>query len=62
MDDSYESHRAALDSIIERYRARFTRDRSQPALTREEAVKLIKALGFTEGDAMRWLGSKPPRP
>jgi hypothetical protein len=52
---SYESLRAELDGIVERYRAP---DGSRVGLTREEAVKRIRQLGFTEGDAERWLGSK----
>ena len=35
------------------------RDGSKVTLTREEAVKRIRQLGFKEGDAERWLGSKP---
>ena len=62
MADSYESCLAKLDDIIGRYRARLVGDRSRPTLTREQAVMLIKALGFTEGDAMRWLDAKPSRP
>jgi hypothetical protein len=53
---SYESLRAELDGIVERYRAP---DGSRVGLTREEAVKRIRRLGFSEGDAERWLGSKP---
>ena len=53
---SYESLRAELDDIVERYRARLADDRR---LTHEEAVRRIRKLGFTEGDALRWLGSKP---
>jgi hypothetical protein len=61
MANSYESSRAALDDIIERYRGSLTGDRARATLTREQAVELIKALGFTRGDALRWLDSKPPR-
>jgi acetate kinase len=61
MEDSYESCLATLDAIITRYRAGIG-DRSKLTLTREEAVKRIKALGFTEGDALRWLDSKRRRP
>ena len=53
---SYESLRAELDGIVERYRAH---DGSKAGLTRDEAVKRIRQLGFTEGDADRWLGSEP---
>jgi len=59
MSPSYESLRTELDEIVERYRAHVARDGSKVALTREEAVKRIRQLGFTEGDAVRWLGSKP---
>jgi hypothetical protein len=59
MSPSYESLRAELDEIVERYHAR---DGSKVTLTREEAVKRIRQLGFTEGDAMRWLDQKPRRP
>jgi hypothetical protein len=54
---SYESLRAELDEIVGRYRAHLTDSRS--ALTREETIRRIRTLGFTEGDALRWLGSKP---
>jgi hypothetical protein len=53
MQRSYESLRAELDDIVARYRG------AKDGLTREEAVKRIRQLGFTEGDAERWLGSKP---
>jgi hypothetical protein len=62
MADSYESCRAALDEIIRRYRARLVGDTSGPTLTRKQAVLLIRALGFTEGDAFRWLDANPGRP
>ena len=54
---SYEKLRAAIDAIVEQYRA--DAPWSDRALTRAEAVKRICQLGFTEGDANRWLGSKP---
>ena len=53
---SYESLRAQLDDIVERYRAH---DGSKAGLTHEEAVKRIRQLGFTEADALRWLGANP---
>ena len=56
MPRSYESIRVELDDIVERYRAH---DGSKAGLTREEAVKRIRQLGFTQGDAVRWLSSKP---
>jgi hypothetical protein len=59
MRRSYESIRAELDDIVERYRAHAAHDEGKGGLTREEAVKRIRQLGFTEGDAERWLGSKP---
>jgi len=59
MPRSYESLRAELEDILEQYRAPFARDGSRAGLTRGEAVKRIRQLGFTEGDAERWLGSKP---
>jgi hypothetical protein len=62
MANSYESCAAALDEIITRYRAGLTGERSRVTLSREQAIKLIRALGFTEGDAMRWLDEKPRRP
>jgi hypothetical protein len=61
MVQSYESSRAALDNIIERYRGGLAGDRGRLALTREQAIELIKALGFTRGDALRWLDPKSPR-
>jgi len=60
MPRSYETLRAELEHILERYRAHATaRDDGRGGLTREEAVKRIRLLGFTEGDARRWLGSEP---
>jgi hypothetical protein len=59
MPRSYESLRAELDDIVERYRAHIARDGIKAGLTRGEAVRRIRQLGFTEGDAERWLGSKP---
>ena len=61
MSPSYESLRAELDEIVERYRAHLRHDGSKVPLTREDAVKRIRKLGFTEGDAMRWLDQKPVR-
>jgi hypothetical protein len=60
MSPSYESLRAELDEIVERYRAHRPYG-GKIALSREEAVKRIRKLGFTEGDAMRWLDQKPRR-
>jgi hypothetical protein len=59
MPRSYESIRAELDDIVERYRADTVHEGSRGGLTREDAVKRIRQLGFKEGDAERWLGSKP---
>jgi len=59
MSPSYESLRAELDGIVERYRAQLRDDRSQGTLTREDAVKRILKLGFTAADAERWLGPRP---
>ncbi len=59
MRRSYENLRAELEDIVERYRADTARDGGKDGLTRVEAVKRIRQLGFTEGDAERWLGSKP---
>jgi hypothetical protein len=61
MANSYETVRAKLDDIIERYRGRTGGDKNGGTLTREAAIKLIKELGFTEGDAARWLEPKPRR-
>ena len=58
MPRSYESIRAELDNIVERYRAYTGRDVGKGGLTREEAATRIRQLGCTEGDAERWLGSK----
>lgn len=59
---SYESCLAALNEIIARYRAGLTGERSRVTLSCDQAIQLIKALGFTAGDAMRWLDAKAPRP
>jgi hypothetical protein len=56
---SYEHHLATLEGIIERYRAGLADDIKRRRLTRAEAVQRIKALGFTQGDAERWLDPKP---
>jgi hypothetical protein len=58
MAQSYKSSHAALDDIIRRYRAGQI-GRGRAALSREQAIELIKALGFTRGDAGRWLDPKP---
>jgi hypothetical protein len=58
--ETYESRRAWLDDIIERYCAGRAGDRGRRTPTREQATLLIEAPGFTEGDAMRWLDSKRP--
>jgi hypothetical protein len=60
MAPSYESVRAELDEIVERYR--LARDSGKGTLTREEAVEGICRLGFARGDAMRWLDKKARRP
>ena len=62
MAGSYESCLAALNDIIARYRSGRARDGTKLPLTRAEAIERIKALGFTEGDATRWLDPKPQRP
>jgi len=54
---SYESLRAELDEIVARYRAHLADNSS--TLTREDAVRRIRKLGFTERDALRWLGPRP---
>jgi hypothetical protein len=54
---SYESLRAELDEIVEQYRIHHTDDCS--TVTREAAIRRIRKLGFTEGDALRWLRLKP---
>ena len=59
MPRSYESIRAELEDILEAYRAHTAHDGGKGGLMREEAVKRIRQLGFTEGDAQRWLGSTP---
>jgi hypothetical protein len=56
---SHESLRAEVNEIVERYPAHFEDDRS--TLTREKTVKCIRKLGFTEGDALRWLGFETTR-
>jgi hypothetical protein len=53
--------RAELDEIVDRYRAQFHQDGHKSVMTREEAIKRIRKLGFSAGDAMRWLGKQPPR-
>ena len=61
MSPSYETLRAELDEIVERYRAHLPHDGNKVPLTREEAVERIHQLGFTRGEAMRWLDQKPRR-
>ena len=55
MPRSYESLCAELEDILERYHVPTWRE---DGLTRAEAVKRIRKLGFTEGDAKRWLGPR----
>ena len=63
MTQSYESTRAALDEVIMRYRGDVVGDRhGLPPLSRELAIEMIRALGFTRGDALRWLDSERRRP
>lgn len=59
MPRSYESLRAEIDAVVKEYRAHSWGDMSKRGLTRAEAVKRIRQLGFTESDANRWLGSQP---
>ena len=61
MPRSYEDIRAELEDILERYRARTAREEDKGGLTREQAVTRIRRLGFTEGDAKRWLDQKRSR-
>jgi hypothetical protein len=61
MPMSYESVRAELDQIIEQDLAHITRDGNKAGLTRQEAVERIRRLGFSRGDAVRWLDPKPQR-
>lgn len=55
---SYESSRDALDKIIADFRIG-KRDlgdnRAQINIVRNVAIRAIMHLGYTEGDAMRWL-------
>ena len=59
MRRSYETIRAEIDAIVEQYRAHGRSEAARRGLTRAEAVKRIRQLGFTESDAIRWLGPKP---
>jgi len=58
MPCSYERLRAEIDATVEQYRAQSRSNVGKPGLTRAEAVKRIRQLGFTESDANRWLGPK----
>jgi hypothetical protein len=58
MSRSYESLRAELDEIVESYRSGRSNERTKGTLTRDEAAKRIRKLGFTAADAKRWLDSK----
>jgi hypothetical protein len=44
MSPSYESLRAELDEIVERYRAHLPHDGNKIPLTREEAVERIRII------------------
>ena len=59
MPRSYERLRAEIDAVVRQYRAHCGSDLGRLGLTRAEAVKRIRQLGFTENDANRWLGPKP---
>jgi len=52
---------AALDSIIERYRQESGR-RGPSALSRRQAIDCIVELGFSEGDAVRYLDRNRAKP
>jgi hypothetical protein len=52
---------AKLDSIIERYHQESGR-RGHPALTRKQAIDCIVELGFSEGDAVRYLDRNRAKP
>lgn len=55
---SYESTRAKLDSIIADFRkgrAELSDNPAQVAVVRRVAIHAIVKLGYTEGDAIRWL-------
>lgn len=55
---SAEDHVAALEAILDRWRA----NEYRTEFYRQIAVAEIKALGFTEGDAERYLSSAVKRP
>ena len=60
MPRSYESLLAEIDAIVEQYRTHRGSDLGRLGLTRAEAVKRIRQLGFIESDANKWLGPKSP--
>lgn len=56
---TFEGVFLSLNTIVDAYfNTVFSTNASQPHL-HEKAVTEIKALGFSEGDAVRWLSKKP---
>lgn len=47
----YETLRQAVDGIIAAYEQR----KGTIAISRDTAIERLRALGFTAGDAVRWL-------
>ena len=57
---SAEEWIAALDSIIDQ--SRDDAPRGAPALTRQQAIDRLVELGFSEGDAVRYLDRNRAKP
>jgi hypothetical protein len=58
---SAEEWMANINRIIQQYRGEPTR-RSLPPLTRKQAIEELVELGFSEGDAIRYLDRNRAKP
>ena len=58
---SAEEWMAAVDGIVQKYRGDSGR-RVLPALTRKQAIECLVELGFSQGDAIRYLDRNRAKP
>jgi hypothetical protein len=58
---SAEEWVAQVDAILHQYRGDNGRS-GLPALTRKQAIECLVELGFSEGDAIRYLERNRPKP
>jgi hypothetical protein len=55
---SIEEWRAEFDEVVRRYRLGLSDPRAHEKLSREQALALMRKLGFTTGEALRLLRPK----